>query len=93
MRRKLRKLFNEKISPSLSSHSGGILLEDYVNNRVFVRFTGGCQGCSSANLTLKDGVEKLVKQVFPHIIEVIDVTNHAAGENPYYREDGGSSVL
>ncbi len=54
---------------------------------------GGCQGCGMANVTLKNGIEVAVKEVAPSIEEVIDVTDHAGGNNPYYRpaKDAGAA--
>ena len=47
--------------------------------------TGGCQGCSSSKATLKDGVERLLLSKFPEMVqEVVDLTDHASGENPYF---------
>jgi Fe/S biogenesis protein NfuA len=45
---------------------------------------GGCQGCGAADVTLKAGIERLIKEELPEIEEVLDATDHAAGTNPYY---------
>jgi Fe-S cluster biogenesis protein NfuA len=83
MLRKIETLFNEQIRPALSQHGGNVEIVDVDNNKVFVRFIGGCQGCSSSKATLKNGVEQMVKQNFPEITEVVDVTDHSSGSNPY----------
>ena len=49
-----------------------------------LRFGGGCQGCGMADMTLKQGVAAQLKQQIPEIGEVVDATDHTAGENPYY---------
>lgn len=85
MIRKIEKLFDEQIRPSLASHGGNVEIIDVDNNKLFVRLQGGCQGCSSSNATLKDGIQTLVKKNFPEITEVVDLTDHAQGENPYYK--------
>lgn len=84
MRRKIQTLIDEMINPAVASHGGAVELVDYVNDKVFVRMTGGCQGCASSTATLKSGIERLVKEEFPNVVEVVDVTNHEAGTNPYY---------
>lgn len=84
MRRKLQKLIDEMINPAVASHGGQVHLVDYVNEKVFVRMSGGCQGCASSTATLKSGIERLVREEFPEIAEVVDVTNHDEGSNPYY---------
>ncbi len=83
MIRKIEILFDEQIRPSLASHGGNIEIVDLDNDKLFVRLHGGCQGCSSSKLTLKDGIEQLVKKNFPNITEVVDLTDHASGDNPY----------
>ena len=83
MIRKIDALISEQIRPSLRSHGGNIELIDFDNNKLFVKLTGGCQGCSSSVATLRDGVAKVVQQKFPEVEEIIDLTDHDAGKNPY----------
>jgi Fe-S cluster biogenesis protein NfuA len=85
MLRKIEKVLDEQIRPALASHGGDIEVIDFDNNKLFVKLTGGCQGCSSSKATLKDGIERLLLGKFPDIVqEVVDLTDHAAGENPYF---------
>jgi NFU1 iron-sulfur cluster scaffold homolog, mitochondrial len=61
---------------------------------VYLRMSGGCQGCAASAATLRQGVERMLRAALPEIGEIADVTDHAAGSNPYYaREDGGASPL
>jgi len=83
MMKKLETLFDEQVRPALAAHGGNVEIIDLDNDKLFVRLSGGCQGCSSSKATLKDGIQTLVKQNFPMITEVIDLTDHIAGENPY----------
>ena len=85
MIRQLEKLFDEQIRPALASHGGNVEIVDVDNNKLFVKFVGGCQGCSASKATLKGGVEETVKKQFSDIHEVVDLTDHQAGENPYYK--------
>lgn len=79
----IEELLDEQIRPALASHGGNVELIDIDNNKVFIKFKGGCQGCSSSTATLKNGLERILKKEYPFIEEVVDVTNHAQGENPY----------
>ncbi|MFP5457204.1 MAG: NifU family protein [Bacteriovoracia bacterium] len=79
----VEKLFDEQVRPALAQHGGNIEIIDLDNQKLFVKFLGGCHGCSSSQATLKGGVETLVKQTFPNIVEVVDLTDHKTGENPY----------
>lgn len=84
MRRKIQKLIDEMINPAVASHGGKVHLVDFLNDTVYVRMSGGCQGCSSSTATLKNGIERLIVEEFPQIQGVIDVTDHDLGDNPYY---------
>lgn len=79
------ELLEEQINPSVAGHGGYISLIDVEEERVYIRMEGGCQGCGMANVTLKQGVEVEIKKVVPTIREVLDVTDHAGGTNPYYQ--------
>jgi len=81
---KVMKVIEERINPGLASHGGMIMLEGIKDNNVFLRFGGGCQGCGMANVTLKQGVEVMLKEEVPEIVAVKDVTDHSDGDNPYY---------
>lgn len=84
MRRQIIKVIDELINPAVASHGGVVHFEDYVNNTVYIRFAGGCQGCSASSATLKNGIDRLIREEFPSIEAVVDVTDHDAGANPYY---------
>ncbi len=83
MIRKLENLFDEQVRPALAAHGGNVEIVDLDNDVLYLRLQGGCQGCSSSSATLKQGIQTLVKQTFPEIKDVIDVTDHESGENPY----------
>ena len=81
---RVQELLDDRINPGLAAHGGVVSLVDIQETRVVLRFGGGCQGCGMAALTLKEGVSAQLKQQIPEITEVVDATDHAAGENPYY---------
>jgi Fe-S cluster biogenesis protein NfuA len=81
----VNKVLKETVAPALASHGGHVTLVDIKDGYVHLNFGGGCQGCSQVTTTVKDGVEKVILQHFPEFKGVMDVTNHASGENPYYR--------
>ena len=73
-----------EVNPSLASHGGFVdLVEITKKNEVVLNFGGGCQGCSSVNMTLKDGVEKQLKGLYPEISAVLDATDNSYNENAY----------
>ncbi len=74
-----------EINPQIASHGGRASLVDVTaEGLVLLQFGGGCQGCGMANVTLKEGIEKTLKEKLPEIIEVRDVTDHSGGQNPYF---------
>jgi Fe-S cluster biogenesis protein NfuA len=85
IRRKVQDLLEKEINPALGMHGGFVELIDVKKNTVFVKLGGGCQGCGSAHLTLKMGVEKVIREQIPEVGEVIDATDHAAGRNPFLK--------
>ena len=78
-------LLKEKINPSIASHGGRVSLVDVKDNIMFVQMEGGCQGCAASAVTLRQGIEATVKNTIPQIEEIIDITDHASGKNPYYK--------
>ena len=78
------QIFREQINPAVAQHGGRVDLIDVQDGIVVVRMMGGCQGCGMANQTLKQGIEKSLKELIPAIRGVQDITDHASGTNPYY---------
>ena len=82
---KIQELIDTRINPSVASHGGNIQLLDVTDDSVYVHMGGGCQGCGQAAATLKQGVQAMIQEEFPEIVNVVDTTDHAAGTNPYYQ--------
>lgn len=80
---KIEKILDEQVRPALKAHGGGVELVDVDNDKVFIKLFGGCQGCSASSATVKQGIETLLKKEFPDIQEVVDLTDHDSGDNPY----------
>ena len=80
----VNKVLEEKINPGVASHGGHVSLVAVEQETAYLRFGGGCQGCGMVNVTLKQGVEKILFEQVPAIKKVMDITDHAAGTNPYY---------
>jgi Fe/S biogenesis protein NfuA len=81
----IAQVIETRINPAVAMHGGQIGLVDVRDNVVFVQLAGGCQGCGMATVTLKQGIERMLREAFPQIVEVVDVTDHAQGSNPYYQ--------
>jgi len=86
---KIQELIDERINPAVAAHGGQIELLNVEDEAVYIHMGGGCQGCGMANVTLKHGIEAMIQEAFPEIKQVIDTTDHAAGDNPYYSPSKG----
>ncbi len=82
---RIQYLFDNAINPQIAAHGGMVNLIEVIGDIAYVELGGGCQGCNLANVTLKQGIEAAVLEYVPEISEVRDTTDHASGENPFYR--------
>lgn len=83
-RRRIQELFESRINPALADHGGWAEFVDLADDRLVIRLGGGCQGCGMSTVTVKQGILGLVQKHFPNIVQIVDATDHAAGDNPYY---------
>ena len=86
---RVQELIDERINPGVGAHGGHVELLDVKDNTVFVRLGGGCQGCGMVDVTLRQGIEALIREELPEIQQVVDTTDHASGSNPYYQPAKG----
>lgn len=84
LKTKVQELIENMINPAVAGHGGWVELIDVQDKRVYLQMGGGCQGCGAADVTLKSGIERLLREELPEIEEVLDTTDHASGSNPYY---------
>ena len=81
---RILQVLEHQINPSIASHGGRADLVAVEDDTVYLRLSGGCQGCGMASITLGQGIEVAIKDNVPEITNVVDVTDHAQGANPYY---------
>lgn len=81
----IQQLLDREVNRAIANHGGSISLVEVRDRRLFITMSGGCQGCASSQVTLRQGFEVMVKRVAPEITEIIDATDHAAGRQPFYR--------
>ncbi len=81
---KVERLIDTEINEAVAAHGGRVNFLGVKENRVFLSFGGGCHGCGMVDVTLKQGIEARIRDLIPEVVEVVDVTDHAAGENPFY---------
>lgn len=81
---KVRQLLDAEINPAIAAHGGFAELVGVDGGTVYIRMGGGCQGCAMSAMTLRMGIEQMIRDALPEVTEVVDVTDHTSGENPFY---------
>jgi len=82
--RRVVAVLEEQVNPSIAAHGGRADLVAVKDAAVYLRLSGGCQGCGMAKATLSQGIEVMLREAIPEITEIVDVTDHADGTNPYF---------
>jgi Fe/S biogenesis protein NfuA len=80
----VQQLLTEQINPALAAHGGYAELKGVEDTVVYVTMGGGCQGCAVSAMTLRDGITRAIREAIPEVTDVVDTTDHEAGENPFY---------
>jgi Fe/S biogenesis protein NfuA len=81
---RLIQVLEEQINPAIAAHGGRADLVAVEEDTAYLRLSGGCAGCGLAAVTLSQGIEVAIRDGVPEIVNVVDVTDHASGSNPYY---------
>lgn len=79
-------VIQSKVNPQLASHGGQVMISEITDDGIAIlQFGGGCNGCSMVDVTLKEGIEKQLLELFPGELNgVRDITEHSRGEHSYY---------
>jgi Fe/S biogenesis protein NfuA len=81
---KILEILENEVNPQIAMHGGWADLVAFEDGKAYVRMSGGCQGCGLAKVTLSQGIAVAIQDAIPEVEEIIDVTDHASGSNPYY---------
>ena len=81
---KIQQLLAESINPSLAAHGGFASLVGVDGETAYLTMGGGCQGCSLSQATMVEGIASAITEAIPEVTNVVDATDHSAGENPFY---------
>ncbi len=82
---RVQQLLDQSVNPSLASHGGYVSLVGVEDTTVYLSMGGGCQGCALSQATMVDGVASAIREAIPEVTEVLDVTDHTAGTDPFYQ--------
>ena len=78
------QVLEHQVNPAIAAHGGRADLVAVEDGAAYLRLSGGCQGCGMASVTLGQGIEVALRDAVPEITQVVDVTDHASGTNPYF---------
>jgi Fe/S biogenesis protein NfuA len=78
------QVIDQQVNPAIAAHGGSAELVAVEDSTAYVRLGGGCVGCGMATVTLTQGISVAITDAVPEIENVVDVTDHASGTNPYY---------
>jgi Fe-S cluster biogenesis protein NfuA len=81
---RVNDLFEQQVNPMVARHGGRVELIDVQDSIVLLRMGGGCQGCGMASVTLRQGIEGILSEHIPEVKGIVDITDHASGDNPYF---------
>ena len=81
---RVKTVLDTEINPAIASHGGSITLVGVEGTEIYLEMGGGCQGCAMSRMTLRQGVERMVRQAVPEVTVIHDVTDHSSGENPFF---------
>lgn len=81
---RVKQVIDQYVNPGVAQHGGHVTLVEVRDDIVYLQMSGGCQGCGMASVTLSQGIEGILREHVPEIVGIEDVTNHAAGDSPYF---------
>ncbi len=79
-----RRVLDAEVNPAIAAHRGHVSLAGAGDGWIRVRLEGGCQGCSLAEVTLRQGIEPILRARLPGMTGLVDVTDHEAGTEPFF---------
>jgi Fe/S biogenesis protein NfuA len=81
---RILEILEEEVNPQIAMHGGWADLVAFEDGTAYLRMSGGCQGCGLAKVTLSQGIAVAIQDAIPEVRDIVDVTDHASGSNPYY---------
>ena len=79
-----RRVLDAEVNPAIAAHRGHVTVTGAGQGWIRIRLEGGCQGCSLAEVTVRQGIEPLLRARLPAMTGLADVTDHEAGTEPFF---------
>tara|TARA_Y100001949_G_scaffold119357_1_gene101430 strand:- start:348 stop:623 length:276 start_codon:yes stop_codon:yes gene_type:complete len=80
---KIKFVLKDKIAPSVAMHGGKIEFKSFEDGKLHLVMAGSCAGCAMSQMTLKQGVESMMKHYVPEVNEIISEDDPTAKEQGY----------
>jgi Fe-S cluster biogenesis protein NfuA len=84
LRSEAQRILDAEVNPAIAAHRGHVAVDSVGGGWVRIRLEGGCQGCSLAEVTIRQGIEPLLRSRLPGMTGVADVTDHEKGIDPFF---------
>jgi Fe-S cluster biogenesis protein NfuA len=82
--RAAQRVLDAEVNPAVAAHRGHVAVDSAAGGWIRLRLEGGCQGCALAEVTVRQGIDPLLRARLPGITGVADVTDHEAGTDPFF---------
>jgi Fe-S cluster biogenesis protein NfuA len=79
-----RRVLDAEVNPAIAAHRGQVTVAGAADGWIRIRLEGGYQGCSLAEVTIRQGIEPLLRARLPAMTGLTDVTDHEAGTEPFF---------
>jgi Fe-S cluster biogenesis protein NfuA len=79
-----RRIIDAEVNPAIAAHRGHVTVTGTDHGWIRIRLDGGCQGCSLAEVTIRQGIEPLLRARLPTMTGLIDDTDHEEGTDPFF---------
>jgi Fe-S cluster biogenesis protein NfuA len=83
----IKELIETHVKPSVATHGGNIEFLQYENGKLLLELGGACSGCAGSTMTLKMGVENMIKHYVPEVTEVEAQDDPFSNVDPFYMHD------
>jgi Fe/S biogenesis protein NfuA len=81
---RVRRVIERRLNPVVATHGGNVVLVEIRDGAALLEMGGGCKGCGMAAVTMTEGIRRVLLTTFPELRDVVDVTDHLAGIDPFY---------
>jgi len=83
---KVKEILTEYVKPAVAGHGGDIEFINYENGHLLLELKGACSGCAGSTMTLKMGVENMIKHYVPEVVSIDAMDDPLSNVDPFYTD-------